>query len=485
MRLFTDGKIVSLRTIDGIVSWTPKTKPTMRSLSGLGVPNDARGGMMVIAPSGADLTKSMVSLRALDAHAMADEDVVALVKEENNTQMAFGPPGEWIHEVSLADIDAEPIRWPKGVLWPASATQKTIFAEAKAVGFPVVIGRGPELIVNRHGCSVTSRQSGIVAVVRPGSDDVNFALRLPVKGDSRLHAEATAQGVLATLQLPNGEVAVLHLAEDGAVLGVHCTVAAAPAVLLGEQVAVFDDTEKVVRLLDLSLKPKSKKAVAFAPCEARASVDEKCLALANADHMALCKVSAKGRLSVAAQVNYGEVLSAARKRAAEKRLRNKYDPKRAHGAPAIGFPAGVKPPPWIAQAEEALELELVVRSAGGAGRGMYVLLEGDALKQLKLSHLSFRTIEVPFVEVDGGGLRAEMTDVELVEGLRYPLDPSPKNDKHKYQAQELLVETHFSLTVHGHTLGPSRELLRITMGALEEGASPMKWMRPFIIAEAD
>ncbi|HHH10631.1 MAG TPA: hypothetical protein ENK23_00950 [Sorangium sp.] len=485
MRLFTDGKSVSLRTIDGIVSWAPKAKPTLRSMSGLGVPMDARGGLMVVTPSGVDLTKALEALKVLDAHAVSDDEVVALLDGGESARLASGPPGEWLHELSLAGIEATSVVWPKGLLWPANATQKTIFAEAKGAGFPVELGRWPELTVNRHGQTITSHQNGMVAVLRPGDDDIDFGFRVPVKGRSRLYAEATAQGALVTLHLPDGNAAVVHVGEDGTLLGVHSMPVAAPAVLIGDFVALFDQREQLLRLMDLTLKPKTKKALPFDPCEARASADNKVLALANADHIALIKVSAKGRMSVAAHVNYGEVLSVARERAAEKRRRNAYDPKRAHGAPGIGFPVGAKPPPWIAMAGAPLELELLVRSAGGKGRGMYLMLEGAALQHLKLSHVQLGATEAPFQEV-AGGLRAEIPDVELVEGLRYPLDPSPKNDKHKYQAQHLLAATHFSLTVHGETLAPSRELLRVTMGALEEGASPMKWMRPFIIeAPAD
>ncbi len=158
-----------------------------------------------------------------------------------------------------------------------------------------------------------------------------------------------------------------------------------------------------------------------------------------------------------------------------------YDPKRAHGSPAIGFPAKQKPPEWQLRAGAAFSLELLVRSTGGRGRGLFVQLEGEALSQVDVHEVVCGACRARF-ERHGTTLRAELPDVELIDGVRYPLDPPPKNDKQKERAEEILAACHVSLVVHGNAKQASRELLRVSCGALGSESTPMKWMRPLIIA---
>jgi hypothetical protein len=157
-----------------------------------------------------------------------------------------------------------------------------------------------------------------------------------------------------------------------------------------------------------------------------------------------------------------------------------YEPKRAHGSPAIGFPALEKPPPWTLAAQQAFELELLVRSAGGKGKGLFVSLEGEAMSRISVSHVECGEQRADFVDV-GGTKRAELPGVELVAGVRYPFDPPAKNDKQKETAHAMIDACQFRLKVHGKARGPASDLLRVSCGALESQATPMMWMRPLVI----
>ena len=63
--------------------------------------------------------------------------------------------------------------------------------------------------------------------------------------------------------------------------------------------------------------------------------------------------------------------------------RKAYDPRRVPGNPAIGFAAKpVTSPPWNLEVGD-FELDLVVRSAGGVGKGVSVRVSGDALDAIE------------------------------------------------------------------------------------------------------
>lgn len=175
-----------------------------------------------------------------------------------------------------------------------------------------------------------------------------------------------------------------------------------------------------------------------------------------------------------------KVKKARPKKKTKKKAAAIYDPKCAHGPPAVGFPAKIKPPPWMVKAGESFGLDFMIRSAGGKGRGIFVQLEGEALAKIELSHASIGEMSAPFEDTQGVW-RAELPDIDLVAGVRYPLDPAPKNDKQKRKAGQLLADCHMILTVHGSAKDASRELLRVSCGALESPASAMKWMRPLLI----
>ena len=157
-----------------------------------------------------------------------------------------------------------------------------------------------------------------------------------------------------------------------------------------------------------------------------------------------------------------------------------YDPRRVPGTPAIGFAAKpVISPAWSVTLGE-FELDLVVRSAGGSGRGVSVRVSGAALEAIELQSIDSGGSVASF-ELDGDGMRAELTEMDLAQGYVVPLDPRPSGDIQKSYAEELLRETHMTLTLRGRAIDASRELMRVEVAALGASSTPLKWMRPLVV----
>ena len=157
-----------------------------------------------------------------------------------------------------------------------------------------------------------------------------------------------------------------------------------------------------------------------------------------------------------------------------------YHPRKVPGTPAIGFAAKpVVSPGWTLERGE-FELDLIVRSAGGTGRGLAVRVSGAALDAIELESVDAEGCEASFVP-DGDGVRAELEEVVITQGYVVPLDPRPSGDIQKGYAEELLRETHMTLTLRGRAKDASRELLRVEVAALGESSTPLSWIRPLIV----
>jgi hypothetical protein len=101
---------------------------------------------------------------------------------------------------------------------------------------------------------------------------------------------------------------------------------------------------------------------------------------------------------------------------------------------------------------------------------------------LELERASVGDATAPF-ETDGDGMKAELPDVELPEGVVMPLDPKPKNDNQKAIAEALVRETHLDLMIHGSAKGASRDILKVEVWAIGESSAPLKWMRPLQVED--
>jgi hypothetical protein len=150
------------------------------------------------------------------------------------------------------------------------------------------------------------------------------------------------------------------------------------------------------------------------------------------------------------------------------------------GTPAIGFAARpVISPGWNVVRGE-FELDLVVRSAGGSGRGVSVRVSGPALDAIELQSVDAGGCEASFLP-DGDGMRAELAEVAIAEGYVVPLDPRPSGEIQKGYADELLRDTHMTLTLRGRAIDASRGLMRVEVAALGASSTPLSWIRPLIV----
>jgi hypothetical protein len=137
-----------------------------------------------------------------------------------------------------------------------------------------------------------------------------------------------------------------------------------------------------------------------------------------------------------------------------------YAPKKAFGEPAIGFAAKpVVSPPWNARVGD-FALEIVIRSAGGAGRGLDVIASGPGLGSLELSSVEMAGVSAPFRD-HPSGKRAVLETVELPQGFAVPYDPKPKGEHEVKIAQDLVADTHLRMKLRGTAKRESEELLTV------------------------
>jgi hypothetical protein len=255
-----------------------------------------------------------------------------------------------------------------------------------------------------------------------------------------------------------------------------------PALVLNNHAMVYDEAKGHLALLDQKLAIRAKKKLPFWPIEGAASSNGRTFAVADDSTLALGKVTAAGKITIVDTVDYSSHLRTARRSLEVQTAKTRYDPKRMHGTPAVGFAAGRSSPPWAAKAGKEFIIELVVRSSSGAGQGVSVTLSGEALKHANFKSAAIRKTRVPLVtNDDGSSCSVEFAEVKLEEGLVYPLDPAPKNEQQKLIARRMLDSTHFTIRLHGKAKAQSSDLLAVSIAALNSASPPLKWMRPFTI----
>ena len=481
MRLFTDGKQVVLRLSDAIVRWTRKSDPEVELRAPTAsITTYQRDGILALSPSGRhDFTADAEALDAQEAVAFDEERVATLVVRDDRFALLLGAPGDDDPaEIPLDALNPKPIAWPDGVIWESAP--KSAFSRAKGMG--THDAGVPTLSRNRFGLAVASKVTGVVAVVRPGAMKPTFAVRFPTQDEARIHAEPTERGVLVTLVIAGRESGILHVAEDGSVIGHVAAFGAAPALLLGDNVLVYDDAEHCLMVLDGKLKKRSTKPITFFPCEAVASADGSVFALANEADVLLGKVTRTGKVTIVEQTDHATAARTARRLRDMSSTKSRYDPQRAHGSPAVGFASGGQVAAWSANAGAPFTLQVPVRSSGGAGRGIAVTVSGPALGLAELGQIEVEALSAPLAAHGKAARRAELPHVVLAEGLELPLRPPPKGEEQQRIAGALLDTTQFTLRIHGKATRAGRELLTVEVAALDSKSAPMKWTRPLSVS---
>lgn len=431
-----------------------------------------------------------------------DRVALAVASGRKAPKLLVGPPaGPFEREVAL---EGEPIAvdWPADLLWDQAP------ALTKAAKFSRSTPREPRLGASPFGLAVTSVSSGLVgglrppapeesdeedpkkkkkkkntAKKRPKKEPLSFLLQVPSKGLARLEGELTEQGVLVTMLDADHRGVVVHLAEDdGSLLGswpYRCAAGCVPAALLGEgQAMAFDaessrlallslptlelqyQTELGARPVDLSVAPDGRRFVLVEPSAVRTGMligERLVLAPPHELEMARSPVTAPGRSG--------------------------YIPAPAQQPPRIVFPTIKRTsPPWEVKVGQELEIPVLVRSGGRAGRGVTIEITGPAIDQelLEATTVTCEDQTGRFARAEGA-MVSELPEVGLPCGIALPLDPQPKKAEDKETADEALAATHLDLTLTLRGLVAGSALLTIAVGTTESSTSPLKWTRTLTV----
>ena len=491
MRIFTNGKLTVLLTPTHVYRWMRDGDHRVEKRRSAATEFDP-SGVLLLDSAGQDLAPTYAGCfeekTLLDCGLVDDERAAFLHGDQTLT---WGPPPTegWARTVDLAKHRGSFPKWAAGLrLGPREAKDdldeeeqehERERAEKRATGFP-----HGTLVANAFGLGVASNFSGNVALYRADAAEPALTFRLGMAEEDRVYARPTKKGLLLTVVFNGRYSTVFHVDEKGKLLA-HLPEepSGRPPALAMKRFAVdFVDTTVFAR--NAKLEPVASLEVGMRPVIAAESADGRHFAIADCfgGDMALFSLSAKGELREVDRVSYAGLRREAKAATDRKDADRAYFLRRVPGEACVGFAAKpVASPPWTIRTGEFV-LPLVVRSAGGVGRGLAVRLSGPAIEDLKLERASVHAYSAPF-RPDGDGLRAELPDVELPEGVVLPLDPKPTNDSQKAAADALVRETHLDLVVHGHAARASSAILRVEIGALGASSSPLKWMRPLVVQD--
>lgn len=177
-----------------------------------------------------------------------------------------------------------------------------------------------------------------------------------------------------------------------------------------------------------------------------------------------------------------------------------YAPRRTDGPAAIGFPTIKRPvEAWSAPPGGSCKLTMLVRSVGGAGKGVRIELGGAAIdaglveptKVLVAGKTATFAKTAPAAGAGAGSAggaatwRAEIADVAYDAGIAHPFEPKPPSPEAMVVANELISKTHLEVQVEAKVPASAKSgamgLLAVAISALPGKTAPMKWTRPFTV----
>jgi hypothetical protein len=427
-------------------------------------------------------------LDPVDAVALDERRVAAVLNRGRKAPLLVVgiPTSRWELELELR-AKVRNVEWPEGLIWAEGVSPPF----EKAPTFTGAPPRGVRVRASDHGLAVAASGSGHVAVIRPGDTTLTFVWRVPSQDEARIDAVATREGVLVTLTIEGRHSAAVHLAEDGVVLGAWPapgrvawgTIAALP--VKGDRVLAYDQERNELELLELpALRELSRVEVTPALVDGAVSPDGAVFAVADASTLLTGQIEDDDTISLDEPVDLTKPAPEAP--VVKKSALHTYTPRRAFGPTQVAFPSIKRiVPPWSAAKGASLLLPLWVRSAGGAGLGLRVELTGPAVAAglVRPELLRCGPREEAFVRVpaDGGELwRAVLEDVEIPEGFIVPLEPPPKTEEDRAEAEVLLGGAHFEIEAHLVAAKTGKGLLSIVISTLSS-AAPMKWTRPLVV----
>lgn len=378
--------------------------------------------------------------RALVCLSRVDDD------GERRAKLAFGESddGELAIEEELELPKIAKIAWPGGIwqkgaeAWPENEEDSAIELEQLGVawtgkdpGFffdPVILDR------NAHGVAVAARYSGIVAVLRPGAKAIDFAVRVPTQPEAEIFASATPKGVLVSLCIEGRESALLHLGKGGEVLGHVSKLGKELLRGTGPVLLVTDDKALIyaggileVALDSFELRTRGEALgiqVGGELCAAT-SLDGATGMLGLGSSAHVIRRGGRGRVRVEALAPPPEPVAPPPPPSMDT----------VKGPPALALARiPEQTSAWESRKGESFAVELGFTSAGGAGKGVYVEVGGQALAD---GLVSPKRVEIDDHVAEfakkGGIARAELPAVALAAALALPeprrrgppLEPQP------------------------------------------------------------
>lgn len=411
----------------------------------------------------------------LDAVGRAD-GVFALLEAASGLRLVEGIWGKpWSREVELIPnplptivlpgLDLETAQLSAEDLWKTPAQRVSVSLRASPSGVALV---DPKI--------------GMIGIFRDGTS--TKWLRIPHKDIDYLDAVVIAQGVLISLRAA-GRGFVFHTSDEGVRDGgLELQLPGVGGIPLSEgRFVVFDGTKgrlKIFRMEDFEdLHPRSRLSLPNPPLDVSSSPDGCSVVFSTEETLSIFEMGEK-RLALASCISLEATLREAELKAREKqRIEQGNHYKRPDGPPSLGFPVSKVPIPlWEAVPGEILTLSLLLRSTGGAGRGVFVELSGPALDQGLVEPMDLEiTGEQARFHRTGNSWSCSLEAIQFPQGIQFPFDPKPKNPEQVEKAQALLAATHLSFQVRLLCKSAGSSMLSIATRPCEGRSVPVKWTR--------
>lgn len=445
---------------------------------------------------------SPLGVRVLDAIAIDGGRVLACAHLEGDDgaclRVVDGVAPDFTQSAPLTLPAPTKIEWPTGAIWKSGkeawpekekGSDKAKLFASIAPGYPqkdgarffdsVVLTRSP------HGIAGASVQNGVVFAVSEDGTRIEGAFRIPSQPEAEIHPVRTKDGVLVSLVVAGRESAVLHVSLDGKVLAHRAKVGKSlahgmsPPMLFGETVLVFDRSGDSV-LLELALADLEVRGKHGLPGlgAGQASIAFAGEAVLVSDGEAALRVTVVGG---APNVDLLEAVGGKAKKKADDDLGLDDEAEaeddddddepaalplipssrpRATGTPSLTLAEAASPSVWALAPGAALNVTVGFANLGGASKGVFVEVGGQAILSGLVSATDVRIGQTSTrFEKKGAAFRAEVPAVDLHAGL-LP-DPDEKRGK-----QPLYDGIHrANVTLHGDKAGSG--LLTVRIGPMK------------------
>jgi len=426
-----------------------------------------------IIPLDGDDARGVASLgvRILDAIAVGKGRVLVCAHLEGEEGASLRVVDGAAPDFQSADVLKLPsvvkVEWPAGAVWMRGKeawpekdkeNKGVPLFDHVAPGHPqkdgarffdsVVLTHGPD------GIAGASVQNGIVFALSDDASSIIAAFRVPSAPETELHPVRTKDGIALTVVRDGKDAAVLHIALDGRVLahrskvGKSNAVGMSPPMPFGDSIFIVD-RQKAAVLLELALSDFEVRTKHDVPASASGAASIAFgvgLAMLSDGESALRVVVKNGGPTVVLVEALGAGESAAvaapkpKKKVDddlgldEEETSSEEDPEdededpiaafvsmtrpRATGSPSLTLAEAASPSTWALATGAPLNVTVGFANLGGASKGVYVEVGGQAVLSglVSASDLRLGQASVKF-EKKGAAYRAEVAAIDLAAGL--------------------------------------------------------------------